>query len=333
MTLDLESMQNFLDTIGMGAVEEAVYRRLMASASCSGTEVARDLGVPIRETRAVLRWLESKGLVVRTAGTRDRYAAAPPDTALGPVIAGQEEQLRLARDVLATLTSDYQAARAQLAAQLVEVVTGEVAIGQRFQQLQSEASSELLFLVKPPFVVDNGDNEAELELLARGVVVRSIYDSEVLDRPGGMAGVRRYVDAGEQARVVPRLPAKLCVVDRSVALLPLVVDGGRQAGALAVRASELLDTLLALFSTLWGMGAPLPAATPSDGAGSPAVTRDEREILALMYAGLTDYGIARQLDASQRTVQRHVRALMDRFDASSRFQLGAIARERGLIVG
>lgn len=333
MTLDLESMQNFLDTIGVGVVEEAVYRRLMASASCSGTEVARDVGLPIGQARGVLRWLERKGLVVRTAGTRDRYAAAPPDTALGPVIAGQEEQLRLAREVLSALTSDYQAARAQLAAQLVEVVTSEVAIAQRFRQLQSEASSELLFLVKPPFVVDNGDNEAELELLSRGIVVRSIYDSEVLDTPGGVAGVRRYVDAGEQARVIPRLPAKLCVVDRSVALLPLVVDSGRQAGALVVRASELLDSLLALFSTLWAMGAPLPAATAGDGAGSPAVTREEAEMLALMYAGLTDYGIARQLGASQRTVQRHVRALMDRFGASSRFQLGAIARDRGLLAG
>lgn len=51
----------------------------------------------------------------------------------------------------------------------------------------------------------------------------------------------------------------------------------------------------------------------------------------MLDAGLTDRAVAIQLGLSMRTVQRRVRALMDRTGVDTRFRLGAEAVQRGWI--
>jgi len=65
----------------------------------------------------------------------------------------------------------------------------------------------------------------------------------------------------------------------------------------------------------------------------PAGTPDEstRALLALLAAGLTDEAIARSLGISLRTVQRRIHDLMETLGATTRFQAGMAARERGWV--
>ncbi|MEV5548628.1 LuxR C-terminal-related transcriptional regulator [Streptomyces sp. NPDC052309] len=48
-----------------------------------------------------------------------------------------------------------------------------------------------------------------------------------------------------------------------------------------------------------------------------------------MLAGLTDEAVAHQLQLSARSVQRRIRALMDRAGVTTRTQLGRQARHHG----
>ena len=59
--------------------------------------------------------------------------------------------------------------------------------------------------------------------------------------------------------------------------------------------------------------------------------RRDARILSLLSDGRSDATIARQSGVSLRTVERRVRALMDRLDAKTRFQAGAQAARRGWI--
>ncbi len=335
-------MTDVLDAAGLTAVEERVYRALIAVPAADPDTLAATVAIPGVEVVAAVGSLEDKGLVSRAAGQEVRYIAAAPDIALEPLVAERETQLQVTRAALAELADEYRSARAHRASELVEVLTGESAIQQRFQQMQRQARTEMLMLTKPPYVVPGESNDAEVELLQRGVPVRSLYDRNALESHENFSAIRRYVDAGEHARVTGRLPVKLVVVDTEVALLPLAGDDDRQAlsGALLVHPCGLLDSLVALFETLWVLGTPLPkdAGAGAETAGAPpppgrnvAFSGEEHEILAMLFAGLTDQAIGKQLGASPRTVQRHVRGLMDRHGARSRFQLGAIARERGLL--
>lgn len=48
------------------------------------------------------------------------------------------------------------------------------------------------------------------------------------------------------------------------------------------------------------------------------------DILALMMLGLTDQQIARRLRISDRTIRRHLSAVMDERSCRTRFQLGYV---------
>jgi len=65
-------------------------------------------------------------------------------------------------------------------------------------------------------------------------------------------------------------------------------------------------------------------------AGGGELTAREREVLALLARGLSDKGIARNLEISPKTVGHHVSAVLRKLDASSRGHAAAIARETGL---
>ncbi|MFG3552355.1 hypothetical protein [Streptomyces sp. NPDC047725] len=79
-------------------------------------------------------------------------------------------------------------------------------------------------------------------------------------------------DSGEQARMLESLPMKLFIVDRRIAMLPAPIEPGALVnGVMVVRASALLDALVALFETLWERATPISLArsevpaTPGNG--------------------------------------------------------------------
>ena len=55
------------------------------------------------------------------------------------------------------------------------------------------------------------------------------------------------------------------------------------------------------------------------------------KILELLYSGLSDAGVARQLGIGHRTVQRRVGNIMSQFQVRGRVALGAKAQELGLL--
>lgn len=65
-------------------------------------------------------------------------------------------------------------------------------------------------------------------------------------------------------------------------------------------------------------------------ASTPLIDNTDRLILRLLYRGLGDAAIARQLGVSHRTVQRRVGQLMSRLGVTGRVALGAKIQELGL---
>jgi len=219
---------------------------------------------------------------------------------------------------------------------VVDVVRGANAVGQRFAQLQMSAREEVLGFVKAEIaVVPPEDNKEEDAAVTRGVRYRVVIERSAFDRPGFFAAASDSLNAGEEVRVVQELPLRLLIVDRRIALVPLLSGPGGAIGALIVHSSGMLDALIALFDRVWRDGLPLVLGTdgsddmvegPSDGL--PVL---DAKILGLLLAGLTDQAVANQLNLSMRTVQRRVRALMDLVSADTRLQLGFHAARRGWI--
>ena len=70
-----------LDVLGLDAVEETVYRRLVGAPSATLAEVAEVADLDKNAAAAILSVLEGKGLVARATAGQDRYVASPPAVA------------------------------------------------------------------------------------------------------------------------------------------------------------------------------------------------------------------------------------------------------------
>ena len=47
---------------------------------------------------------------------------------------------------------------------------------------------------------------------------RAVYEFGVFDDPDVAEGVRRFIEAGEDARFVPELPLKLVIIDETIVM-------------------------------------------------------------------------------------------------------------------
>jgi DNA-binding CsgD family transcriptional regulator len=257
----------------------------------------------------------------------------------------RQQELRRAELDLEALNGLYREAVAQRGSgDVIDVVRGAEAVGQRFAQLQRSARSEIQMFVRAGIaVVSNAANDDDEEATqARGVPYRVVVEREVLLRPGYVTEAAKSVDRGMQLRIAKALPVRLMIVDGDLALVPLTADGDKRGpGALLVHASPLLDSLKSLFALVWQSSARLVLpgntdSTPSEFEGLNEADGDSLEqldatVLSLLLAGLTDQAVGSQLDLSMRTVQRRVRHLMDLAGVDTRLQLGHVAARRGWI--
>jgi two-component system nitrate/nitrite response regulator NarL len=62
---------------------------------------------------------------------------------------------------------------------------------------------------------------------------------------------------------------------------------------------------------------------------SGRLTSREREVLTLVAAGISNKGIARELQVSPNTVKFHVAAILEKLDAASRAEAVVAALRRG----
>ena len=310
-----------LDVLGVSPEDERIYRSLLRQPGISAAELGRAVGRPPESVQLALDRLEDSGLVTRVGGS-GAVVPTRPDVAVDVLVARKQQELARVQAEARTLMADMPAERSSDPVEHLEIVRGREAVAHRFLLLQQTTQEELLVLDRPPYAQNAAvPNAGELEMLARGVRCRGIYAPEAIEHPGGLATLRKAVDAGEDARVHSALPLKLAISDRSAALLPL---SGEQStdNALVIHASTLLDALIALFEVLWKSAVPLP--------GESMPGRDV-ELLALMAAGLKDESIARQLAISPRTLSRRTNQLMADLDARTRFQCGILATRLGLL--
>jgi len=88
-----------------------------------------------------------------------------------------------------------------------------------------------------------------------------------------------------------------------------------------------------MFAPSAGPGRAVPLRFSGAGTGQPKTAGQgedlDRLILKLLAVGLTDRAVARQLNLSRRTVQRHVATLMTRLGARTRLRAGVQGIRQG----
>ncbi|MGW3494376.1 helix-turn-helix domain-containing protein [Streptomyces sp. NPDC001020] len=322
-----------LAVIGLDETHESAYRALVSVGAADVPDLARRLTIGEHATERALRRLERHGLAAQSSARPGRWVAAPPGVALGALLTQQRHELEKAELAAAMLAEEYRAAAAEPAVHdLVEVVIGAAAVTQRFLQLQLGATEEVCALVTgAPVAVTGMENDAEEQAAGRGVHYRVVVERTVLDQPQGITELTAALVRDEHVRVVDKVPTKLVVADRSLAMVPLTSPTAEPA-ALVVHASGLLELLSGLFESVWREALPLQLGTSDVTEQEPnGPDGTDLQVLSLLLAGLTDASVAKQLDLGLRTVQRRVKRLMELSGVTTRLQLGWHAYERGWV--
>jgi len=305
-----------------------LYKRLIVTGGLSLVEHSAVT------SSAAARELIDKGFA------RERHVDAPMLVAVEPtravdnaILAGQRQileqyqaLLRL-RDEMQTLQQTYRLSSEPLDEphNLVRVLTDRREIGALSVELSLSAQHDVASLETAHFTRPPDPRTARVlpaEVVERGVRFRNIYARAVLDLPGAHQMLQASIETGWQCRVYPDLPMKMVLIDERAALLPLGRTG--MEGALLISAPVILAALRMYFELLWDR------ATPIDGQ-SAKLTPEQGRVLRLVMTGMTDTAIARHLDISERTVRRHVGALMERLGASNRVTLAATAVREGWV--
>ncbi|MEV1055443.1 helix-turn-helix domain-containing protein [Streptomyces sp. NPDC059017] len=333
-----------LHYLGLGATEERAYEALLEERAEGAEDLALHLRLPRDEVDAALDRLVEHGLALppRGGGTLPRPAA--PAAAIRTLIHRRQAELHMKSAELERLrmTADQLAGRLTAGAPAVpgsgiEVITGQRAIGERADDLLTSAEREVVVLDRPPYVKGRpGYGTFHMPgpgieaLLDRGVSVRAVLDRDGLAAPERIRTLKALVERGLRARVAPAVPTRLIAVDRRTALLPPGDAADPRASALVVGDALLRHALLPLFETVWDRAAPpggaLPPEPPPPGGALPA---EQKELLALLAAGLKDEAIARRLGVHVHTARRRISRLLESLGAETRFQAGARATLRG----
>ncbi|TMR88406.1 TrmB family transcriptional regulator [Nonomuraea basaltis] len=331
-----------LEVVGISAFDERVYRGVLACPGITVQELVMRSGESPGRVQSSLTRLRARGLVSRLWGRSPRWTATNPGTAIRSLVRGLQSELDRLTDTADELEAAFRTVgqNPEEGGQF-EVLAGPEEQARWYVRLQQEAKEEVLTFDRPPYVLDY-HNPLQTGLLNKGVRYRTIYTPEAFDHAGAFDEVGNLIKAGEEARILPRLPFKMALVDRRRAVMPLHMDPPLTRGVL-IRGSTMVVALVELFERLWREALPVrpglwqePGALETAGeerdASEPSsVGTEDRRLLALLAAGLKDDAIARQLGTSPRSLRRRLRHLLDELNAETRFQAGAQANRRGLV--
>jgi len=337
---DAEKMagESALNVLGITRSEEDAYRWLLANPGATTSQIAQALSETSAKIHRLIEALESKGLVTHTPERPRCYLAASPDIAIEALALKHQEMLQRARGVIRELQEEAAVTRTGNQEKMVELITSSEAERQIVEQMSRTARHEVVALVRPPMLVSRldvppeKDTSAQREAQARGVSSRSIVDASFLQLPGAMARVLDDLERGEHVRVLSRLPFKMVITDRRLALVPLDLEHP-SSPVLLVRSPALLEALYTLFGILWERAIPLTSSS-LDVAGTLDSTvqpldEEVRDLVPLMAAGLNDKSIASELGISASTLNRRIARAMKMLNVRTRFQLGWFIRGYG----
>ncbi|MGI5427437.1 helix-turn-helix transcriptional regulator [Streptomyces sp. CA-179760] len=331
-------MGNPLAFLGVNEEEERLYRALLRRGSSSPASGAQEPGpdshTPFEES--ALDRLVALGIATRN--TQGAVRPVPPPRAVDTLIDGRLRRLREELESEATRHSVIESlflerlttpssprADAADGGQMITQLHGIEAVREAIDELTFFARTEDLTTEPTGILTEESiavSHPINMRLLRRGVRMRMIMGSAIMQDDTTLTYMRELVSHGAEVRISHHPIERVIIVDRSAALTP-INPAHTSVGALLVREAGLVATLVTLFERMWEAAEELPgedADMPSD---------IEREILAMLREADKDETAARRLGVSVRTYRKHLATIMRRLGAANRVEAALLAHEKG----
>lgn len=321
-----------LETFGVAADAEALWRTLLASPQSSFSDIAEQAGVALEHVeRAAECLLEAR--LVRLGESATGLVAIDPTLAIETHVARSERQLAQRAEELAEIRAqlpdiaqEYERGRAGRADLIsFEIIVDVDDIRRQIELAADRERAESRYLshtLSPEGL--QAARATDFTALARGIRQRSIISADALSEPSVYTEFDVRAARGELVRTLQHVPTQLLIFDRDLAVLS-VDPLHPELGAIFVRVRSMVDALVYLFDHLWVEAKPVFA--PQTGSLAPSGRR--AKVLELMAVGTKDERIARTLRVGVRTIRRDVAELKSTLGVTSRPEIPAAAIRRG----
>ena len=249
-----------LGRLGLTTYEAKVYLALIRRGSAPAPQVARIADLPRQRIYDVLASLVEKGLASSRHGKVVEYAATPPNQAIERLIADHRELLAELEEAGTEMAAKLEPAFSEGQGQTdpldyIEILRDQRAINERFNELQAGVENEILVFTKPPYATPPQENVTGLEV-SREHDARSVYELSIFDDEQAAEGVRRFMEAGEEARFCLELPLKLVIIDERIVMFGMEDPVAESEGStiLVVEHPALARVLKIAFDAVWSDG-------------------------------------------------------------------------------
>lgn len=326
-----------LETLGLDTALESVYRGLLCHPADGVAELAARAHLSESEVRDCLDRLVDMELLQRSRDTPGLLRAVSPEFGFDLMLRRQEadlvrrqEELARSKEAMARTIAEFATLRPDTAVDGAERLVGLDAIQHRLEELARDLTEECL-AIEPGGAQSQASLDASRPLderaLSRGVRLATIFQDSARNDQPTLAYARWISELGGNVRTSPIVPPRMLIFDRRTAVVP-IDPANTRLGALCTSAPGIVAPLVALFEQTWSAAVPLGAdhRCASEATGTSPM---EQELLRLLASGLTDEAAGKRLGVSLRTVRRQMAALMERLNATSRFEAGLKAAQRG----
>ncbi|MGW4895372.1 LuxR family transcriptional regulator [Kitasatospora sp. NPDC004240] len=207
----------------------------------------------------------------------------------------------------------------------IEYVRGKALINQRINHTAASAREEILAAQpggpRPPEILTRAISN-DLADLRRGISARTIYHASTRYHAPTRDYVATITEAGGRFRTLDEPYTRLIVVDRRVAVIPVVNDLNLAAFIHDPAVVQFIAD--EVFERNWNRSLEF---TGGSAVPEQVVSRLRQTIIDLLLKGTNHRVIARRLGISERTLARHLAEMRDDYNVESLFQLGyALAR-------
>jgi DNA-binding CsgD family transcriptional regulator len=328
--------------------EDAVslYTYAVAHPWWTAAEVSSNLGFGPQKLSEAIAVLERFRLFRHSLHPAQARDAVSPDCALAELVADEEVELHRRqsrvdklRGELTSLGPVYvEARRMGRGFETIEIVRDVRTLRQLLTDWARQVREEVCISHPGGGMTDAGlarSLKRDVDVLHRGVRMRTLLQHSVRHHAPTRHWTSTVVPLGAKIRTVPVVPRRLIMFDREVAFVPLA-GGQAESGAALVKEPALIEYLFTVFEMLWTQGRPFVTdhtTENTDEQAEPGDGRDEMShtILKYLAAGVKDDAIAHRLGLSVRTCRRHIAAIMDHLNASSRFEAGVLSERQGML--
>ena len=329
--------EQVLGALGLDTICVQVYLMMHTAPEADAAQLAERLGFQTPEVVDALDELTDLTLVRLGISPTQKLRPVSIERAIHTLIRQQSEQLKIQSGSLTMLQS---AMRELLASRPeredgfgradVETLTGGEPIQSLIERLILRATESVWSAIPgrpiPPQMLEVARPFDE-EVSQRGVTGRSLYQNSVLADRRNMDYAHWLSSLGVEIRSTPVIPIRTIIIDRSVAVI-LHPQPQLPPEMLVVREPALVIPLIEFFEMSWAAAKPIDQPEPKED-DEKGPTQQEVALLRLLASGSTDEAAAKKLGVSVRTVRRIMADLMDQLEASSRFEAGHKATQRG----